>query len=420
MSTSMNHWLEQQAVVRERRGLVRTPMVRAPLAGVPNSHVPKGHAPNSRIPNSHAPNAHMPTLGRVIDLASNDYLGLATDPRLAEAASEAIRVWGTGATSSRLVAGTTELHLELEHQLAALTGTDAALVFSSGYLANLGVTTALGGPGTLIVADEHCHASLIDGFRLSRSDVKEFGHNSMEDAAAKLAKRTQPRALIAVESIYSVGGDAAPLPGLLALAEEHDAVLLIDEAHSLGVSGTGAHQGHGAVAGTNLAGHPNVVLTATLSKALGSQGGAVLGSTLLREHLVNRARSFIFDTGLAPAAAAAALAAVGILRDEPWRAAAVHHNAAAIATELRQTLARRGTAVERSAGAVQSVPMPSAAAALAASQAASAAGVLVGCFRPPSVPDGVSRLRLTARATLTPSDIEQACAALRDILERTP
>lgn len=395
MSRSMTAWLEQQAAVRERRGLVRSPVTR---------------------------------LGSdsAVDLASNDYLGLSTDPRLAEAAREAIGRWGTGATSSRLVAGTTALHLELESELASLTGMESALVFSSGYLANLGVTTALGGPGTLIVADEHCHASLIDGFRLSRSRVETVPHNNLLATEQCLRTRTEPRALIAVESIYSVFGDAAPLPRLLALAEEHDAVLLVDEAHSLGVAGRGAFEGHGAVAGTDLSGHPNVVLTATLSKSLGSQGGAVLGSALLREHLVNRARSFIFDTGLAPSSAAAALAAVGIIRTEPWRAAAVHHNAASLSAGLATVQPEPGIAVVpvgvplQTAGAVQSVPMPSAAAALAASQAAHGAGVRVGCFRPPSVPDGVSRLRLTARATLTPRDIDYACATLRRILEEMP
>ncbi|MCI0143325.1 8-amino-7-oxononanoate synthase [Arthrobacter bambusae] len=387
----MTAWLEQQAAVRERRGLVRTPMTR--LGGDPG-----------------------------VDLASNDYLGLATDPRLAEAAREAIGRWGTGATSSRLVAGTTALHLELESGLADLTGMESALVFSTGYLANLGVTTALGGPGTLIVADEHCHASLIDGFRLSRSRVETVPHNDLGATGHQLRTRTEPRALIAVESIYSVFGDAAPLPQLLALAEEHDATLLVDEAHSLGVAGNGAFQGRGSVAGTELAAHPNVVLTATLSKSLGSQGGAVLGSALLREHLVNRARSFIFDTGLAPSSAAAALAAVGIIRAEPWRAAAVHRNASSLTAGLMHFLQWRGTAVEpfQQAGAVQSIPMRSAAAAQEASKAAHRAGVRVGCFRPPSVPDGVSRLRLTARATLTPHDIDYACATLRRILEETP
>lgn len=323
------------------------------------------------------------------------------------------------------MAGTTQLHLDLEHELAAFAGMEAALVFSSGYLANIGVITALGGPGTLVVADEHCHASMIDGFRLSRSRTESFAHNSVEDAGRLLAARalsghSEPRAVIAVESVYSVLGDEAPLAGLLALAEQHDAMLLIDEAHSLGVTGTGAFRGRGSVAGTALAGHPNVIVTATLSKALGSQGGAVLGSALLREHLLNRARSFIFDTGLAPASAAAALAAARIIRDEPCRAEAVHGNAAALAAGLAPALARFGATPDRTAGAVQSMPMPSAEAALAAAETARSAGVRVGCFRPPSVPDGISRLRLTARATLTPEEIEDSCAVLRSILEELP
>jgi 8-amino-7-oxononanoate synthase len=389
MSTSMTQWLERQAAVRDRRGLVRRPLPRAADE-------------------------------QFIDLASNDYLGLSADPRLAEAAAAAASLWGTGATSSRLVAGTTRLHLDLEQELAMLAGMETALVFSSGYLANIGVITALGGPGTLIVADEHCHASMIDGFRLSRSRTESFTHNSVEEAGRLLAGRSEPRALIAVESVYSVLGDEAPLAGLLALAEQYDGALLIDEAHSLGVTGTGNFQGRGSVAGTALAGHPNVIVTATLSKALGSQGGTVLGSALLREHLVNRARSFIFDTGLAPASAAAALAAVRIIRDEPWRAGSVRSNAAALAAGLAPALAARGTAVERAAGAVQSIAMPSAESALTATGAARTAGVRIGCFRPPSVPDGISRLRLTARATLTPEEIEDSCAVLRGILEELP
>jgi 8-amino-7-oxononanoate synthase len=395
MNASMNQWLERQAAVRDRRGLVRRPLPRTADE-------------------------------RFIDLASNDYLGLAADPRVAGAAAAAASLWGAGATSSRLVAGTTRLHLDLEEELALLAGMESALVFSSGYLANLGVITALGGPGTLIVADEHCHASMIDGFRLSRSRTESFTHNSVAEGGRLLADRPEPRAIIAVESVYSVLGDEAPLRDLLALAEEHDAVLLIDEAHSLGVTGTGNVQGRGSVAGTALAGHPNVIVTATLSKALGSQGGAVLGSALLREHLVNRARSFIFDTGLAPASAAAALAAVRIIRDEPWRAGSVRSNAAALSAGLAPALAARGSAagggaaVDRAAGAVQSIAMPSAESALAAAEAARTAGVRVGCFRPPSVPDGISRLRLTARATLTAEEIEDSCAVLRGILEELP
>jgi 8-amino-7-oxononanoate synthase len=389
MSGSMTQWLERQAAVRERRGQVRRPLPRA---------------------------AHE----KFIDLASNDYLGLSTDPRVAGAAAEAASRWGAGATSSRLVAGTTQLHLDLEQELATLAGMEAALVFSSGYLANIGVITALGSPGTLIVADEHCHASMIDGFRLSRSRTESFAHNSVAEAGRLLAGRQEPRAIIAVESVYSVLGDEAPLADLLALAGQHDAMLLIDEAHSLGVTGAGSFQGRGSVAGTALAGHPNVVVTATLSKALGSQGGAVLGSALLREHLLNRARGFIFDTGLAPASAAAALAAARIIRDEPWRAGSVHSNAAALAAGLAPALAQRGAIPDRTAGAVQSIPVPSAESALAAAESARRAGLRVGCFRPPSVPDGISRLRLTARATLTPEEIEDSCAVLRGILEELP
>ncbi|MFF2318418.1 8-amino-7-oxononanoate synthase [Arthrobacter sp. NPDC058097] len=385
----MTQWLERQAAVRERRGQVRRPLPRAARE-------------------------------RFIDLASNDYLGLATDPRVTGAAAEAATRWGAGATSSRLVAGTTNLHLDLERELATVAGMEAALVFSSGYLANIGVITALGGPGTLIVADEHCHASMIDGFRLSRSRTESFAHNSVAEAGRLLAGRKEPRAIIAVESVYSVLGDEAPLAALLAMAEQDDAMLLIDEAHSLGVTGSGAFQGRGSVAGTALAGHPNVIVTATLSKALGSQGGAVLGSGLLREHLLNRARSFIFDTGLAPASAAAALAAVQILTDEPWRAGSVHGNAAALAAGLAPALASRGVMADPRAGAVQSIPMPSAESALAAAESARRTGVRIGCFRPPSVPDGIPRLRLTARATLTPEEIEDSCAVLRGILEELP
>jgi 8-amino-7-oxononanoate synthase len=386
MSAAMTQWLERQAAVRDRRGLVRRLL-------------PRGADEQS------------------IDLASNDYLGLSADPRLAAAAAAAASQWGTGATSSRLVVGTTQLHLELERELALLTGMAAALVFSSGYLANLGVITALGGPGTLIVADGHCHASMIDGFRLSRSRTEYFGHNQLGEAGRLLAERAEPRALIAVESVYSVLGDEAPLRDLLSLAEQHDATLLIDEAHSFGVTGIGDFQGQGSVAGTALAGHPNVIVTATLSKALGSQGGVVLGPDLLREHLVNRARSFMFDTGLAPASAAAALAAVRVIRDEPWRSGAVRSNAAALTAGLAGVLENLGTAMAPSAGPVQSIAMTSAESALKVAEAARAAGVRIGCFRPPSVPDGVSRLRLTARATLTPEDIEHSCAVLRTVLE---
>lgn len=332
----------------------------------------------------------------LIDLAGNDYLGLATDPRVVEAAVDAVRVWGAGATASRLVTGTTSLHAELESALAAYTGQPATLVFSSGYLANLGVVTALGGPGTLLVSDDHVHASLVDASRLSRSRVEVVPHNDVEAIAKALAERKEPHAVVLTESVFSVLGDAAPLERLAAVALDSDAVLLVDEAHGLGVTGNG----RGSVAAAGLAGAEHVVVTMTLSKALGSQGGAVLGSSLLRDHLVNRARSFIFDTGLAPAACAAALAALTVLKEEPQRPDAIHTAAAQLA---------RACGVERSAGAVVSVPMPGPREAVRAAELCLEAGVRIGSFRPPSVPDGISRIRLTARAGLAQEDLDRAC-----------
>ncbi|HEU4945868.1 MAG TPA: 8-amino-7-oxononanoate synthase [Kribbella sp.] len=335
----------------------------------------------------------------LIDLAGNDYLGLALDPRVIEAAVAAVRTWGTGATASRLVTGTTQLHAELESQLAQYTGQHAALVFSSGYLANLGVVTALGGPGTLLVSDDHVHASLVDACRLSRSRVEIVPHNDVEAVSKALAERNEPHAVVLTESVFSVLGDAAPVEALSETVLAHDAVLLVDEAHGLGVTGNG----RGSVAATGLAGLEHVIVTMTLSKALGSQGGAVLGSASLREHLVNRARSFIFDTGLAPAACAAALAALQVLNEEPHRPDAIH----AAAAQLAETCG-----VERAAGAVVSVPMPGPREAVAAAESCLANGVRVGSFRPPSVPDGISRLRLTARAGLDQADLDRACAVI--------
>ncbi|WP_345413024.1 aminotransferase class I/II-fold pyridoxal phosphate-dependent enzyme [Pseudonocardia xishanensis] len=328
----------------------------------------------------------------LVDLASNDYLGLGRDPRLRAAAAGALAEHGAGARASRVVTGTTSAHVELEREVAALTGRPAALVFSSGYTANIGLLTALGDPDTLLVSDAHVHASMVDGARLSRSPVAICPHADLVELARLLRERRQPRAVVVVESIYSVLGDAADLTATAALCAEYDALLVVDEAHGVGVAGGG----RGAVHAAGLAGAPHVVVTATLSKALGAQGGAVLGSELLREHLVNTARTFVFDTGLAPAAAAAAAEACRIVVAEPERVDAVHEAAARIAA---------AAGVERAPGAVQSILVGSPGAAAQAAARLLAEGIVVGCFRPPSVPDGVSRLRLTARAGL---DLDRA------------
>jgi 8-amino-7-oxononanoate synthase len=356
---AMADWLHEAAQRRQRRGVVRHTALRTEPRNGP----------------------------RPLDLASNDYLGLSRDPRLIRAATRATAEYGTGSRASRVVTGTHPIHVELEQELAGLTGQPSCLVFSSGYTANVGVLVALGSPRTLLALDSHAHASLIDGARLSRSVVETWQHGDLAELERLLAGRTQPRAVVVVESVYSVQGDTADLSSLAQLCARYDAVLLVDEAHGIGVLGAG----RGAVHAAGLAGAEHVVMTATLSKALGAQGGAVLGPELLREHLVNTARTFLFDTALAPAPAGAAAEACRIVRAEPERVGALHRNAAEIAARC---------AVPRAAGAVQSIPVGTADGAAGITAQLEDSGVLVGCFRPPSVPDGVSRIRVTARADL--------------------
>ncbi|WP_079171171.1 MULTISPECIES: 8-amino-7-oxononanoate synthase [unclassified Streptomyces] len=341
----------------------------------------------------------------LLDLAGNDYLGLARHPEVTGAAADAARLWGAGATGSRLVTGSTELHADLERELAAFCGFEAALVFSSGYAANLAAVTALSAPGSLIVSDADNHASLVDGCRLARGETAVVPHADPDAVRKSLAAHAGRRALAVTDSVFSVDGDAAPLGALHAVCREHGAALLVDDAHGLGVLGDG---GRGAPHASGLSGAPDVVATVTLSKSLGSQGGAVLGPARVVEHLVNAARTFIFDTGLAPAAAAAALAALRLLRREPERAA----RARAVAAGLHGRLTAAGLTAARPDAAVVSVHAPSPEAAVRWAAGCRAGGLAVGCFRPPSVPDGISRLRLTARADLTEELIDEAVAVV--------
>ncbi|WP_055491366.1 8-amino-7-oxononanoate synthase [Streptomyces sp. TP-A0356] len=362
-------WIDEQARARRRAGLVRTLRPRA--AGSP-----------------------------LLDLASNDYLGLARHPEVIEGAARAARLWGGGSTGSRLVTGTTELHGELERELAGFCGFEAALVFSSGYAANLAAVTALAPHGSLIVSDTGNHASLIDGCRLARGTTQVVAHADPEAVRKALDTHRGP-AVVVSDAVFSVDGDAAPLARLAEASREFGAGLIIDDAHGLGVLGAG---GRGAPHAAGLAGAPDVVVTVTLSKSLGSQGGAVLGPAQVIDHLVNAARTFIFDTGLAPAAAGAALAALRLLRREPQRAA----RARAVATALHTRLTAEGHETVRPDAAVVSVRAPSPEQAARWAADCRAAGLAVGCFRPPSVPDGISRLRLTARADLTDGQVEHA------------
>lgn len=347
--------------------------------------------------------------GELLDLAGNDYLGLREHPAVIAGAVAAAETYGAGAGASRLVTGTLDIHEELESALSQFTGAPTALVFSTGYHANLSALAGLADAGTLVISDAHAHASLIDGCRLSRAAVAVNRHNDLDHVERLLAERESPRALVVAESIYSVLGDAAPVADLVALTAEYGAVLVLDEAHAIGVAG---ERGEGLLAATGCAGADHVVMTTTLSKSLAAQGGAVLAHPRVREHLVNTARPFIFDTGLAPAAVAGAGAALEVLEAEPSLAKAVRARAAGLSDDLLAA-GLRATAPD---AAVVSVLVGDPGAAADAAARLLADGLRVGCFRPPSVPDGVSRLRLTARADLTDAEAAHAVGAVAGVL----
>ncbi len=397
--------LRQAALTREAAGLGRQLNARAPGG-------PGGMFDGPR--------------GGIVDLASNDYLGLCGDERLAEAAAAAARTWGTGSTGSRLVTGTTELHIQLERDLAEFTGAAGALVFSSGYLANLAVVTALGqvlgqvpgpvlaaegagnrrpGPGVLIVSDAANHASLIDACRLARARVEVTPHADTRAVDRALARRAEPAAIVVSDTVFSVTGDQAPVAELHRIARAHRALLVLDEAHAFGVLGPG---GRGVAAAAGIADDPRVIRTVTLSKSLAGQGGAVIGAAEVIRTLIDVGRAFIFDTGLAPPSVAAALAALTIIRGDPGlgqRAQASARRLAALATGL-------GFEVPPPAAAVVRITIGEAGAALEAQRICAGHGVRAGCFRPPSVPPGQACLRLTARANLTEVDLRSAFRAL--------
>jgi 8-amino-7-oxononanoate synthase len=346
-----------------------------------------------------------PPVGAELDLASNDYLGLSQHPEVIGGGIDALRTWGAGSSGSRLVTGNTELHEAFEDALADFVGAESALVFSSGYTANLGAVVALSGPGSLVVSDALTHASLVDACRLSRARVAVTPHRDVAAVDAALSSRDETRAVVITDSVFSADGDLAPLRELHDVCRRHGALLIVDEAHGLGVRGTG---GRGLLEEVGLAGAPDVVMTVTLSKALGSQGGAVLGPAAVRAHLIDAARPFIFDTGLAPAAVGAAWAALRVLTAEPSRA----QNVLRYAGELADVC----DVPDRPESAVVSVILGAPEVALAAATECLDRGVRVGCFRPPTVPAGTSRLRLTARASLSADEMALARTVLTEVL----
>ncbi|WP_238007775.1 8-amino-7-oxononanoate synthase [Dactylosporangium sp. AC04546] len=347
--------------------------------------------------------------GPAIDLAGNDYLGLSRHPEVLAAAGAALAEFGLGATGSRLVRGTTAVHEALEDGLARLLGAESALVYSSGYLANLGAVRALVRDGTLVVSDAHNHASIVDGCRLAcagragRAGATTVVAPHADPAAVRdiLAAHPGRPAVVVTESVFSVDGDLAPLAELHAVARAHGALLLVDDAHALGVLGP---HGAGGVAAAGLAGQPDVVVTATLSKSLGAAGGVVAGPRQLHRLLVDTGRTFIYDTALPPAVAAGALAALRLLTGGDALRAELHARTARAVARLRG----EGLEVSAPDGGVVSVTAPGPDEAFAWAAACRERGVAVGCFRPPSTPDGRARLRLTVGVGVPAEDFDHA------------
>ncbi len=344
-----------------------------------------------------------------INFASNDYLGLAGDERLREAAVRAIEEFGTGSTGSRLLSGHRELHRELEKAIAALKQTEDALVFSSGYLANLGTIAALVGKRDLILADRYNHSSLKNGAMLSGAAIANYDHCDIDDLKRQLQQQRSQyrRCLIVTDSVFSMDGDLCPLPELLNLAAEFSSMVLVDEAHATGVLGA---TGAGCVEHFGCTGHPSIQI-GTLSKALGSLGGYVAGSATLIDFLRNRAPSWIYTTGLSPADTAAALAAIQIVREEPQRRARLHDNVAVIKRLLLEQVPELRLLPSESP--ILCLQFNSAATVLKASEQLKAAGIFAPAIRPPTVPS--SRIRLSVMATHEPAHLEHLVGALQGI-----
>jgi len=340
----------------------------------------------------------------VVLLCSNDYLGLASHPGVRAAAARAAEAWGAGAGASRLVSGNTTLQRDLERELAEFKGYDACVLFGSGYLANTGVIPALVGRGDVILSDALNHASIVDGCRQSRAETIVYDHCDLGSLADGLGRADGRATLIVTDAVFSMDGDLAPLQGIVALARRHRALVLVDEAHATGVIGPG---GRGLVAELGLEREVDVAI-GTLSKALGSYGAFACCSLALRELLVNRARTLIFSTGLPPASVAAASAALAVLRTTPELVDQLHRNSRL----LRAELAAGGFDV--SPGEMPIVPLvigdPQDTMALC--EAALEKGLFAQAIRPPTVPDGTSRLRLVVMATHTPDDVRHAAAVL--------
>jgi len=338
--------------------------------------------------------------------SSNNYLGLATHPRVKAAAIAAVKIWGTGSGGSRLTTGNFNLHRQLEKRIARFKRSEDAIIFNTGYMANLGVISALVGRKDLVISDQLNHVSIVDGCRLSRAMVRIYNHNDTLDLDRILLERTSfSRCLIVTDGVFSMDGDIAPLPQLFELAQEHQAILMVDDAHATGVLGD---RGAGTVEYFGLE-KQGIIQMGTLSKALGSEGGYVAGSTSLIDFLRNRARSFIYSTALSPPVIAAALAALDVLEEEPHLRWQLHANVQFLYRGLKDM----GFEVLPTRSAIIPLIVGDAHKAMVLSATLAEIGVFIPAIRPPTVPEGTSRLRITLMATHTRDHIQFALDAFQ-------
>jgi 8-amino-7-oxononanoate synthase len=342
---------------------------------------------------------------RLLSFCSNDYLGLAQHPQLIGALTRAAREEGVGSTSAHLICGHRTAHAELEEALAAWTGRERALLFSTGYMANLGVLQALLARGDVCVQDRLNHACLLDGAKLSGAELTRYPHADVAAAARQLASNPDAAALLATDGVFSMDGDVAPLRELALLCAHERATLMVDDAHGLGVLG---EHGAGSLDAANLSQHDVPLLMATLGKALGCSGAFIAGPAALIDGLVQFARPYIYTTAMPPALAAAALEAVQLAQSEGWR----REKLTALIARFRHGAAELGLPLAASVSAIQPLLLGSAEAALGAAQALERQGLLVTAIRPPTVPAGQARLRITLSAAHEEAHVDRLLGAL--------
>ena len=342
-------------------------------------------------------------------LASNDYLGLIDHPEVKEAAKEAINIYGVGSGGSRLTTGTLPLHNQLETALASFKHTEKALIFNTGYMANVGIISALGIKDSIIFSDELNHASIIDGCRLSHAKTVVYKHNDMEDLAEKLQEHAGCQGLIVTDAVFSMGGDIAPLPDIMALAEQYHVLTMVDEAHATGVIGA---TGRGIVEHFGLKRQPDVLI-GTLSKALAAEGGYVCGSQLLIDYLRNTARSYIFSTSLSPAVLAAATKALELLENHPSMVHQLQENTRIFCKTLQQE-----SIEAHSDTAIVPIVLHDEELALRVAEELNRQNIFISPIRYPTVPKGQAMLRAALMATHTPEELCQAAHTIGQTISR--